>query len=103
MTASDELAARRAALALIDAGLDHRGGFDEAMTRPPFTDLEPRDRAWARGLAATAFRRLGTIDRALSARLERPPTEAATAILRLGAAQLFYRDTPAFAAVSTSV
>jgi 16S rRNA (cytosine967-C5)-methyltransferase len=103
MTASAELDARRAALALIDAGLDHRGGFDEAMTRPPFTDLDPRDRAWARGLAATAFRRLGTIDRALAARLERPPSEAATAILRLGAAQLFYRDTPAFAAVSTSV
>jgi len=98
-----ELAARRAALALIDAGLDHRGGFDEAMTRPPFTDLPPRERAWARGLAATAFRRLGTIDRMLAARLERAPTQAVTAILRLGAAQLLFRDTPAFAAVSTSV
>ncbi|OYX34164.1 MAG: rRNA methyltransferase [Caulobacterales bacterium 32-69-10] len=101
--ASSELAPRRAALALIDAGLDHRGGFDEAMTRPPFTNLEPRERAWARGLAATAFRRMGTIDRALAARMDRPPSQAATAILRLGAAQLFYRDTPAFAAVSTSV
>ena len=98
-----ELAARKAALALIDAGLDHRGGFDEAMTRPPFTDLEPRERAWARGLAATAFRRLGTIDRVLAARMERPPTQATTTILRLGVAQLLFRDTPTFAAVATSV
>jgi 16S rRNA (cytosine967-C5)-methyltransferase len=98
-----ELASRHAALALMEGGLDHRGGFDEAMTRPPFTDVPPRDRAWARGLAATAFRRLGTIDRLLAARLERSPPEAVTAILRLGAAQLMFRDTPAFAAVATSV
>jgi len=97
------LAARLAALTLVEAGLDHRGGFDEAMARPPFTDLTPRDRAWARGLAATAFRRLGSIDAALAARLERPPPEPVTAVLRLGAAQLLFRDTPAFAAVATSV
>jgi 16S rRNA (cytosine967-C5)-methyltransferase len=98
-----ELAGRRAALALIDAGLERRGGLDEALTRPPFTDLPPRERAWARGLAATAFRRLGSIDRALAARLERPPPDPVRAILRLGAAQLLFRDTPAFAAVGTSV
>ena len=98
-----ELAARRVALALLQGGLDHRGGFDEAMTRPPFTDLTPRERAWVRGLAATAFRRLGSIDAALASRLQKPPPPEATAILRIGAAQLLFRDTPAFAAVATSV
>ncbi|HTK36195.1 MAG TPA: transcription antitermination factor NusB [Caulobacteraceae bacterium] len=98
-----ELVARRVALALLQGGLDHRGGFDEAMTRPPFTDLPPRERAWVRGLAATAFRRLGSIDAVLATRLKKPPPPEAIAILRIGAAQLLFRDTPAFAAVSTSV
>jgi len=97
------LAPREAALAVMRAGLDHRGGFDEAMTRPPFTTLNPRDRAWARALAATAFRRLGPIDAALATRLQKPPPERVVAILRLGVAQLLFRDTPAFAAVATSV
>jgi 16S rRNA (cytosine967-C5)-methyltransferase len=98
-----ELAARRVALSLLHAGLDHRGGFDEAMTRPPFTDLTPRERAWARGLAATAFRRLGSIDAALAGRMQRPPPAEVTALLRIGTAQLLFRDTPAFAAVSTTM
>ena len=98
-----ELAARRVALALLQGGLDHRGGFDEAMTRPPFTDLPPRERAWVRGLAATAFRRLGSIDAALASKLNKPPPPEVTAILRIGTAQLLFRDTPAFAAVATSV
>jgi 16S rRNA (cytosine967-C5)-methyltransferase len=97
------LPAREAALVLLLTGLDHRGGFDEAMTRPPFTTIAPRDRAWARGLAATAFRRLGPIDATLQGRLQRPPPERVVAILRLGLAQLLFRDTPAFAAVATSV
>jgi 16S rRNA (cytosine967-C5)-methyltransferase len=97
------LAAREAALAVMRAGLDHRGGFDEALARPPFTTLRARDRAWARALAATALRRLGPIDAALAARLQKPPPERVVAILRLGVAQLLFRDTPAFAAVATSV
>jgi 16S rRNA (cytosine967-C5)-methyltransferase len=98
-----ELAARRVAIALLQGGLAQRGGFDEAMTRPPFTDLPPRERAWVRGLAATAFRRLGSIDAALAGKLAKPPPPEVTAILRIGAAQLLFRDTPAFAAVATSV
>jgi 16S rRNA (cytosine967-C5)-methyltransferase len=97
------LAAREAALVIMQQGLDHRGGFDEALTRPPFTTLSPRDRAWARALAATALRRLGPIDAALAAKLKKPPPERVIAILRLGVAQLLFRDTPAFAAVATSV
>ncbi len=97
------LPARKAALALFAAGLESRGGFDAALSLPAFSSLSPRDRAWTRALVATAFRRLGPIDRALDARLKKPPPDAVRQLLQIGAAQLLFRDTPAFAAVSTSV
>ena len=49
------------------------------------------------------LRHLGPIDRALAARLAREPPEPVRMILRLGAAQLFWLDTPAYAAVDSSV
>jgi 16S rRNA (cytosine967-C5)-methyltransferase len=94
---------REAAIELLQAGLEKRGGFEEAMNRPPFSTLPQRDRAWARALAATAFRRLGPIDAILAARLQKPPPERVRSILILGLVQLLHRDTPAFAAVATSV
>ncbi|MEO6378235.1 MAG: RsmB/NOP family class I SAM-dependent RNA methyltransferase, partial [Caulobacteraceae bacterium] len=95
---------RMAVLDIIAAGLAQRGGFDAALTRPPFSTLaDARERASARALAATVFRRLGPIDRALDAKLKRPPPEVVRNILRLGAAQLLFRDTPDFAAVSSAV
>ncbi len=65
--------------------------------------LDARDRGFARALAMTMLRRRRELDLALQARLERPPPEAVMDILRLGAAQLLVLDTPAHAAVSTSV
>jgi 16S rRNA (cytosine967-C5)-methyltransferase len=70
------------------------------------TVLDGRDRAFVRLLLTTALRRLGEIDAALAARLERPLPDKAHAVadtLRLGAAQLLFLDTPAHAAVDTSV
>lgn len=100
---ADGLAAREAALMLVEAALDHRGGLEEALSRPKLAALEPRDRAFARMLAMTLLRRLGAIDARLEARMARPPPEAVTMLLRLGAAQALYLGTPAFAAVNTSV
>jgi 16S rRNA (cytosine967-C5)-methyltransferase len=97
------LPARRAALDILTAALARRAGLDEALARPAFGRLEPRDRAFAMALAMAALRRLGPIDRALDARLAKPPPEAVRNILRLGAAQAFLLDTPAHAAVATSV
>ena len=98
------VATRMAVLDIIAAGLAQRGGFDAALTRAPFNALaDARERAWARALAATVFRRLGPIDRALDAKLKRPPPATVRNILRLGAAQLLFRDTPDFAAVSSAV
>lgn len=100
---ADDLAARAAAIDLAAAALDHRGGLEEALDRAPFSTLELRDRALARMIGMTLLRRLGEIDRLLAARMAKPPPEAVTWLLRLGAVQLLYMDTPAFAAVDTTV
>ena len=100
---SDGLAAREAALMLVEAALDHRGGLEEALARPKLALLEPRDRAFARMLAMTLMRRLGAIDAKLDARMAKPPPDAVKMLLRLGVAQAFYLGTPAFAAVDTTV
>ncbi len=101
--ATEGLEARVAALDLVQAAVAKRGGLEDALGRAPFTALQPRDKAFARALAGTLLRHLGPIDAALDARLQTPPPEAARWLLRLGAAQLFYMDVPAHAAVSVSV
>lgn len=97
------LPARRAALDLLTAALARRSGLDEAAGANAFRGLEPRDRAFARALTLAALRHLGPIDRALEARLAKPPPEAVKNILRLGAAQAFAMGAPAYAAVAASV
>jgi len=65
-----------------------------------------RDRAFARLLLLTTLRRLGQIDHAIDALLEKPlPARRAPVrdILRLGAAQLLFLNTPAHAAVDGAV
>lgn len=100
---NDGLPAREAALTLIDAALSRRGGLDEAASANGFRFLEPRERAFARALAMAVLRHLGPIDRALSARLQKAPPDRVMHLLRLGAAQAFHLEVPAFAAVATSV
>ena len=101
--AVEGLAARVAALDLAEAALGRRGGFDEALARAPFRDLGPRERSFARALASIVLRRLGPIDAALDARLQKPPPDAVRWLLRLGAAQLLFMEVAAHAAVSTTV
>ena len=102
-TVHDDLAARRAALALVAAALDQRSGFDETSSDQGFARLALRDRAFARMLAMTTLRRLGAIDARLDQRLRRAPPAPVRMLLRLGVAQALYLDTPDFAAVDTSV
>jgi 16S rRNA (cytosine967-C5)-methyltransferase len=73
------------------------------MDRAPFADLELRDRALARMLAMTLLRRLGGIDRMLETKLQKTPPLAVMMLLRLGVVQALYMETPAFAAVDTTV
>ena len=97
------LAARRAALGVIAAALDRRGGLEEALAAPAVAALDTRDRAFVRVLAMTALRRLGPIDRLLDGRLRKPPPEAVRALLRLGAVQLCFMETQSHAAVDVMV
>ena len=68
-----------------------------------FAQLDPRDRAFARLITATTFRRLGQIDAALKPLLKRPPRPLAHAVLRTAAAQILFLKTPPHAAVGESV
>jgi len=97
------LPARRAALDILSASLARRTGLDEALNRPSFGALPPRDRGFAMALSMATLRRLGAIDRVLDAKLSKAPPEAVRNILRIGVTQAFVLDTPAFAAVTTSV
>jgi 16S rRNA (cytosine967-C5)-methyltransferase len=94
---------RFAALALLEAALDRRGGLDEAASSKAMLDMPVRDRAFARALAMATLRNLGPIDRVLQSRVKKPPPDAVIGLLRLGAAQLFHLDTPGFAAVDMTV
>ncbi len=95
--------ARAAALDMLHAALARRAGLDDALARPPFSALAPRERGQARALVMAALRNLGPIDRALATKLQKPPPEMVLNLLRIGAAQLYYMEAPDFAAVSTSV
>lgn len=107
MTAASGLPPRAAALRLLHAVLGRRAPLDQAIENDAaFRALEPRDRAFAGRLVATVLRRLGEIDAALAACLDKPlPRNAETVrnALRLGAAQLLFLETPGHAAVATSV
>lgn len=99
--------ARSAALAILDDVLAAGRPLDESLAvRLDAGKLEPRDRAFARNLAAVALRRLGQIDALIGEHVSRPlPEKAHTAknILRLGAAQLVFLETPGHAAVNETV
>ena len=101
--APEGLASRMAALDLLKAAVSRRGGLDDALGRPTYSAMPVRERAFARALAGTVLRRLGVLDAALDARMQKPPPEAVRWLLRLGAAQVLYMDVPAHAAVSVSV
>ena len=98
-------AARAAALGLIADVLRRRRPLDENFNAR-VRALDVRDRAFARLLAATVLRRLGQIDAVLDRCLDRPlPGRARRVrdILRLGAAQILFLETPPHAAVDSAV
>jgi len=100
---SPALEARLGALFLIESALARRGGLDEALSAPRFLGLSAQDRGFARAVVMAALRRLGPIDRILDGKLKREPPAKVRQLLRLGLAQAFWLDTPAFAAVDTTV
>ena len=84
--------------------------LDEALERafnsPRFSQLEARDRAFARSISTAALRHHAQLDRIVSQYLNKPLAASAVraaAILRTGAAQLLMLDAPPHAVISTAV
>jgi 16S rRNA (cytosine967-C5)-methyltransferase len=102
-----EPSARAVALALLVAVLDRRSPLDEALeAQRDLKLLTARDRGFARLLVATTLRRLGQLDAVIGSYLRQPLDDGrpiARHILRLGAVQLLFLDTPAHAAVDGAV
>ena len=92
---------------ILNATLQLRQPFDEAFEQHKRnTKLKPRDRGFAFNLVITTLRHLGQIDDVLKQCLDKslpPKAKFARTILRLGICQLLFLETPAHAAVSTSV
>jgi 16S rRNA (cytosine967-C5)-methyltransferase len=90
---------------VLDRVLGEQRPLDETFAgHPRLGALAARDRAFARLLLTTALRRLGQIDAVLDRFLRAPPKSIRVRdILRLGAAQLLFLETPAHAAVAETV
>jgi 16S rRNA (cytosine967-C5)-methyltransferase len=85
---------------------DQRTIEDVLGGEPRVAALEGRDRALLFALLLTTFRHLGEIDAVVAQHLAKPlPRKSgmAAAIIRLGAAQLLFLDTPPHAAIDLAV
>lgn len=104
------LAARQLAVVLISAVINERRALDDALavslSSRTFADIEARDRAFARLIAATVLRRHGELNAVVNTFLDKPLPERRgrlTPILLAAAAQLLILDTPPHAAISQAV
>ena len=105
--AAPGLPARKLAAVLIDEVLKARLALDETFERlAPEYKLDAADAGLARAIAITAFRRLGTIQHAINARLERgSPRNSGLfePIIVAAAAQILFLDVPDHAAVDLAI
>jgi 16S rRNA (cytosine967-C5)-methyltransferase len=102
------IAARRAAVELLDGVLGAQRPLDDMLDDPngSFAGLTGRDRSFAHAIAATALRRKGEADAYLALHLKKPlPRSAGTASLILLSAitQLVFLAIPAHAVIHQSV
>jgi len=99
--------ARARALAMLGRILGHGATLTEVEAEDTrFAGLSPRDRAYTRLLVTTTLRRCGQIDQVIAACLRKPlgPKQGElTNLLRLGAVQLLFLDTPPYAAIDSMV
>lgn len=104
---NESSSARLSALAALSHTLDKLKPLDSAWAQDRyFPNLSPSDRAFAQLLAKTTLRRFGQINALLAQFLDRPLETRASRImhiLRMGVAQLIWLETPAHAAVHSSV
>jgi len=98
---------RLAAAELLHLTLDKRRTLDEAMElSETFGELEGSDRGFARAIASSALRHLGWIDETVQPFLSRPLAATGIeirALIRAGAAQVWFLDVAPHAAVNATV
>ena len=99
--------ARAVAAHALGAILRRGRTLDQALAAAPgLAALAPRDAAFARLLLLTTLRRLGQVDACLASLMDRPlPARRGPVqdVLRLGVCQLAFLETPAHAAVASTV
>ena len=101
---SDSVKARRcAALAVMDVRANGRALELALVETEDYASLEPRDRAFARAIAATVFRRSGQIKAVLKPHVRKKPTAPVQAVLETAVAQIVFMEVSPHAAVSESV
>jgi 16S rRNA (cytosine967-C5)-methyltransferase len=103
----DGLAPRRCAALAYTTILRDRRPLEPALEHTPgYRAMSDRDRAFARAILATAFRRLGQTRKVLAEFLAKPLDEmpdSAAALLVTGTTQLLWMDGAPHAVVSTTV
>ncbi len=105
------LPARDAAVAILDDVLTRKRALDDTLAeamgpKGPLIRLEPRDRGFARAIAATTLRRLGQVDAVIDTFLDSPlPAKAGRTrqLLRAAAAELLFLGVGAHATVNAAV
>ncbi len=102
----DVLDPRTVVLDTLTRVLGKRQPLDEVLATAEHRIPTPRDRAFARRLAATTLRRCGQADAVIDALLDRPLRTQQLRlrnILRLGVTEVLFTETPAYAAVDNAV
>ncbi len=108
--AAPGFAARALAVDILEGVLRRRRAFDDELnsdtTQAALAELEERDRAFTRALAASVLRRLGTLRNIVGTMVERGLPSKAPQVettLLLGAAQILFLNVPDHAAVELAV
>ena len=100
----DSVKARRcAALAVMDVSANGKALEFALAETEDYAGLEARDRAFARAIAATVFRRSGQIKAVLKPFVRKKPTALVQAVLQTAVAQIVFMDVPPHAAVGETV
>lgn len=96
--------ARKAAAMAVTDVLGRGFRLEGSLAKNPALEgLDPRDRAFARAIAATTLRRLGQINKVLDPLVQRPPPGRVQAYLQTATAQMVFMDVAPHAAVGDTV
>jgi 16S rRNA (cytosine967-C5)-methyltransferase len=103
--ATEGLAARQAAVAILDAVLGERQPLSDVLAASdgPLSRLAPIDRARAQRLALTTLRHVEPADRVLAPHLRRPPPRGVTNVLRMAVCEHAVDGTAPHAVVNVAV